>query len=448
MEPETRGALSGTDSADAVELDDTSASEVATAEGPEEGAPPDAVAAELAPDDFDDGFWDHPVPPREAPPAPVGYDLGPSPAGGQSAMPAFPVPAQPAPAVGGDEDEEDPDDSMTVVLRRNRETATSEPARTYRTSAEARRPAKPSERRHKMDTAPVKQGPLARMKRFLAGEPDETKAHESSARRDTIRPLNVVVLGKKGGVGKTVVTALLGMVFASVRKDRVLAVDASPTGGNLSTRCPKEGRGTVVSLLDQLEHVTAYANVREHTAKGDTGLEVLGAKTDRPERPITGDDYRRLMDELRRHYQLILSDTPGDITTAAAAGENGMLPALLDEADLLVLVAEGVDGANAAVWMVNWLKKRLRETDDEHLEALLDDLIVVVTSRSPRTNAKPDRIAKYFTEGIARRVVSLPFDPAVEGGLEIDYDSISPRTRKAILALADAVTGSDAFTGR
>ena len=204
----------------------------------------------------------------------------------------------------------------------------------------------------------------------------------------------------------------------------------------------------MVSLLDQLEYVTSYANVREHTAKGDTGLEVLGADVTRPQRPITGPDYRRLMDELRRHYQLILSDTPGDITTASADGPDGIVPALLDEADLLVLVAEGVDGANAATWLVNWLKARLRDTDDRHLEKLLDDLIVVVSSRSPKSNAKPDRMAKYFSEEIARRVVLLPFDPVVEGGLEIDYNLISPKTRKAMLELADAVTGSDAFTGR
>lgn len=417
-------------------------------------APPAQGAAAVDDaDDFDD-FWDEPVTPDDRAPAAAGYDLSAFPGGVADPAPR----AERTPGVGGaaaeqvgggdDPDDEDPDGTLTVTLRRNREPQQPSPARSYRTSSEARRPVKPSERRHKMDVAPIKQGPMARMRKMLTGDADVSRAHETSAKRDTIRPLNVVVLGKKGGVGKTVVTTLLGHTFASVRKDRVLAVDASPTGGNLSARCPKEGLGTVVSLLDQLEYVTAYANVREHTAKGDTGLEVLGADVTRPQRPITGPDYRRLMDELRRHYQLILSDTPGDITTASADGPEGIVPALLDEADLLVLVAEGVDGANAATWLVNWLKARLRDTDDRHLEKLLDDLIVVVSSRSPKSNAKPDRMARYFSEEIARRVVLLPFDPVVEGGLEIDYNLISPKTRKAMLELADAVTGSDAFTGR
>lgn len=419
----------------------------------EPAAPADEPGSPVA-DDFDDfdDFWDEPVSP-ETDTGTTGYDLRPSPAmAADLAETPTPVPGGVgSPAEGAaDEavDEDDPDDSITVTLRRNREPQrAATQSREYRTSSESRRPVRPSERRHKMDAAPVKQGPVAKLKKMLTGDADLARAHETSAKRDTIRPLNVVVMGKKGGVGKTVVTALLGHTFASVRNDRVLAVDASPTGGNLSARCPKEGKGTVVSLLDQLEYVSSYANVREHTAKGDTGLEVLGADVTRPQRPITGDDYRQLLDELRRHYQLILSDTPGDITTASAAGES-IVPALLDEADLLVVVAEGVDGANAATWLVNWLKSRLRETDDRHLEALLDDLIVVVTSRSPRTNAKPDRMAKYFSEQIARRVVQVPFDPVVEGGLEIDYSLISTKTRKAMLELADAITGSDAFTGR
>lgn len=457
--PSAKGTESATDPEPAEDLSTaatagTDSPAPATEAAPTPAGQPAPAAAADDPDDFDT-YWDDPVAPDSGAPAAAGYDLGPSPAGAPSPS----QPTAPVLSVGGvaageqavdseEPDDENPDDSITVTLRRNRETQKATTSREYRTSTESRRPVRPAERRHKMDAAPVKQGPMARMKKMMTGDADLSRAHETSAKRDTIRPLNVVVLGKKGGVGKTVITTLLGHTFASVRKDRVLALDASPTGGNLSARCPKEGLGTVVSLLDQLEYVTVYANVREHTAKGDTGLEVLGADVTRPQRPITGDDYRRLMDELRRHYQLILSDTPGDITTGSMDEKDGIVPALLDEADLLVLVAEGVDGANAATWLVNWLKERIRATDDRNLEKLLDDLIVVVTSRSPKTNAKPERMAKYFSEEVARRVVVVPFDPVVEGGLEIDYNLISPKTRKAMLELADAVIGSDAFTGR
>lgn len=39
----------------------------------------------------------------------------------------------------------------------------------------------------------------------------------------------IALLSLKGGVGKTTVTATLGATFASIRGDRVIAVDANPT---------------------------------------------------------------------------------------------------------------------------------------------------------------------------------------------------------------------------
>src|SRR5690606_2112454 len=38
----------------------------------------------------------------------------------------------------------------------------------------------------------------------------------------------VPILSRKGGVGKTTITALLGMALADARDDRVIAVDANP----------------------------------------------------------------------------------------------------------------------------------------------------------------------------------------------------------------------------
>jgi Mrp family chromosome partitioning ATPase len=46
----------------------------------------------------------------------------------------------------------------------------------------------------------------------------------------------VPVLTRKGGVGKTTVTTLLGMALAEVRDDRVLGIDANPDRGTLAER--------------------------------------------------------------------------------------------------------------------------------------------------------------------------------------------------------------------
>ena len=67
------------------------------------------------------------------------------------------------------------------------------------------------------------------------------------------RPLRgcyrIAMLSLKGGVGKTTITATLGATFASIRGDRVVAVDANPDRGTLSQKIPLETAATVRQLL-------------------------------------------------------------------------------------------------------------------------------------------------------------------------------------------------------
>src|SRR5690606_15661879 len=50
----------------------------------------------------------------------------------------------------------------------------------------------------------------------------------------------VPVLTRKGGVGKTTITALIGMALADVREDRIVAIDANPDRGTLAERVNKQ----------------------------------------------------------------------------------------------------------------------------------------------------------------------------------------------------------------
>src|SRR5262245_9596846 len=60
---------------------------------------------------------------------------------------------------------------------------------------------------------------------------------------------SIAVLSMKGGVGKTTVTVGLGVTFAGLRGDRVIAFDANPDFGTLAQRGPTETRSTVRDLL-------------------------------------------------------------------------------------------------------------------------------------------------------------------------------------------------------
>ena len=71
----------------------------------------------------------------------------------------------------------------------------------------------------------------------------------------------VAVLSLKGGVGKTTTAVGLGATLASLRGDRVIAIDANPDRGTLSDKVRLETAATVRDLLNERDQVSRYADV-------------------------------------------------------------------------------------------------------------------------------------------------------------------------------------------
>ncbi len=168
------------------------------------------------------------------------------------------------------------------------------------------------------------------------------------------RPLRgcyrIALLSLKGGVGKTTITATLGSTFASLRGDRVVAVDANPDRGTLSQKIPLETAATVRQLLRDAGIIERYSEVRRYTSQGPSGMEVLASETDPAISEAFGaDDYRRTLDILERFYGLVLTDCgPGLL--------NSVMSSVLEKADVLLVVASAsIDGARSASATLDWL---------------------------------------------------------------------------------------------
>ena len=89
--------------------------------------------------------------------------------------------------------------------------------------------------------------------RINLGDGKRARARKELDRR-IAAPLNggarfVPVLSRKGGVGKTTVTTLLGMALADARDDRIIAVDANPDRGTLAERISRASGKTVRDLV-------------------------------------------------------------------------------------------------------------------------------------------------------------------------------------------------------
>jgi MinD-like ATPase involved in chromosome partitioning or flagellar assembly len=119
----------------------------------------------------------------------------------------------------------------------------------------------------------------------------------------------VAVVSPKGGVGKTLLSFLLGSVIAAVRGDRVVVVDANPDFGTLADLVPRRVPATISELLRILPAVSDRDQLKGVVTHTETGLDVLAAPQDPAEMARLGSSGYAAVDELlRRHYDLVIYD--------------------------------------------------------------------------------------------------------------------------------------------
>ena len=237
----------------------------------------------------------------------------------------------------------------------------------------------------------------------------------------------IAMLSLKGGVGKTTATTTLGSTFASLRGDRVIAVDANPDRGTLSGKIPLETTATVRHLLRDADRITRYSDIRSYTSQGPSRLEVLASEQDPAvSEAFSEDDYRRTVDLLEHFYNVVLTDCGTGLMHSAMKG-------VLDLADSLIVVSSGsVDGARSASATLDWL-------DAHGYHDLVARSVAVINSVRPRSGAVDlGKLAEHFASR-CRAVCRIPFDPHLEEGAEIELERLAPATRLALLELAATV---------
>jgi MinD-like ATPase involved in chromosome partitioning or flagellar assembly len=245
------------------------------------------------------------------------------------------------------------------------------------------------------------------------------------------RPLRgcyrIAMLSLKGGVGKTTVTATLGATFASIRGDRVVAVDANPDRGTLSQKVPLETPATVRHLLRDAEGIDRYSDVRSYTSQGPSRLEVLASESDPAmSEAFSADDYSKTLEILERYYGLVLTDCGTGLLHSA-------MTSVLAKADALIVVSSGsIDGARSASATLDWL-------DAHGHEDLVRNSIAVINAVRPRSGkVDMQKVVDHFSRR-CRAVRLVPFDPHLEEGAEISLDRLKRETREALIELAAVV---------
>ena len=242
---------------------------------------------------------------------------------------------------------------------------------------------------------------------------------------------SIVVLGGKGGVGKTTTAASVGSTFASLRKDKAVAIDANPDrASNLADRIDPSATHSYKDVLTD-PHLQRYTDIRSHVGMNEAGLDVLGNRYQSDRQPLTAKIYTDTHSQLQRFYSVLISDSGTDV-------DHQVIPGLMDRADALIMVASTApDGAKGAAELMDWAY-------EAGYHRLLQRTVVVINDVRGE-NAKGhrklvDSLVEKFSRWVGQqRVFVVPFDPHIASAGVIDINELRPATRRRYLEITARV---------
>ena len=236
----------------------------------------------------------------------------------------------------------------------------------------------------------------------------------------------VVVLSIKGGVGKTTTVAVTGSLLAGLRRDKVVALDASSDWGTLAARLSVVPRQSVRDLAARGRHAVSERGVLAQLAASPSGLLVVGSD---PQSVVSGvlteDEYVQTLHLLEYVGSLIITDV-------GAGLQQPFLGAALHGCDQLVVASAATwDAAQSAGAALDWLAAR------GHPQLVERSLVVVNNLYPPRRRWHGYvRDLKADLARRARTVHEVPFDPALQPGGRILLRKLSAAARQAYLEIA------------
>lgn len=247
----------------------------------------------------------------------------------------------------------------------------------------------------------------------------------------------MAIANGKGGVGKTMTTAMLSAVYARNGGGNVLAWDNNDTRGTLGWRTEQGLYDTTLRDLLPAAHdlLTPTAGISEIARyvhhQGTDRYDVLRSNPEllATDQRIATAEFDLLMQVAARYYRLVVFDSGND-----ESAERWLR--MIDSAYQLVIpTLPSPESAESAALLLDELRRR-----DEHSAALADHAVVIVTQHEPGNLAAARRVAEGFA-GHVRAVQIIPFDPALKSG-PLRLDALRRPTRDAWLkAAASAVEG-------
>lgn len=204
----------------------------------------------------------------------------------------------------------------------------------------------------------------------------------------------IVIYSPKGGTGRTMLATNLAIAMKT-GEARVALVDGNLQFGDVAVFLNEQGKNSVLDLAPRADELDPDIVREVMVTHRGSGIDLLTCSP-RPERAeeITGDQFVKLLNYLRRIYSYIIVDTSSQLTEAVQGA--------LDVADIILLLTTqdipSIKNANLFLSLADALSiKRNR-------------IVFVMNRFDKRLGITPERVGESLRQPIS---VVIPFEEKV-----------------------------------
>lgn len=245
---------------------------------------------------------------------------------------------------------------------------------------------------------------------------------------------NIAIANGKGGVGKTMTSAMVAAVFARYGGGNVLAWDNNDTRGTLGWRTEQGLYDTTIrdllpaapDLLSATASVSDISRFVHH--QPDDRYDVLRSNPEllAAHQRIEQGEFDLLLQVAVHYYRLIVFDSGNDESA------DRWLCMIDNSHQLVIPTLPSPESAESASLLLEALRQR-----DRHSAGLAANAIVIVTTPEAGSRRETATIAARFADQV-RVVETIPFDAALKSG-PLRFDALHRATQDAWIRVAAAV---------